>query len=89
MERDQSMRWSVCSPVVTSQPATEQVGLVQSKALTWWAVGRRPKWATVATSTPLVTTAARNASPLATMSRTTATGTGPRPAISHTSPSIG
>lgn len=43
----------------------------------------------VATSLPLVTTAARKESPEASMARTADTGTGPRPAISHTSPSMG
>ncbi len=60
---------------------------VQSKATRCAAVGPRPRWVTLTTSTPLVITSSRVASP--NRLRATRAGTTPTPAISHSSsPSV-
>ena len=80
----QSARWSVWSLDWAPQPHTSQSGWSHCRAVCWWALARRPRCATPVTCSPLVTTAARKGSSLSIMSRTTDTGTGPKPTISHT-----
>ena len=53
------------------------------------ALGRRPRWATLTTSLPLVTTAFKIGSPPSMVSRTAWVLTGPKPATSHTSAPTG
>ncbi|MGI9032461.1 MAG: hypothetical protein ACR2HY_02010 [Acidimicrobiales bacterium] len=65
-------------------PATTQVRSRSSRAERWAAVTLRPAWATATTSTPLVTRAFNTAS--AAHARAVATGIGPTPGTSHTSP---
>lgn len=82
----QSTLWSFSSQVDAEHPSTAQVGYSHSNAVCWEAFGRRPRWATPTTCSPWATTAARNGSPVSIRSRTAYTATGPKPAISHTSP---
>src|SRR4051812_23825627 len=73
----QSSRWSFSRRAVRLHPNRVHSGCCHSNAVSWYAVGLRPKCATEITSTPLVTTAAMNGSWCSTKSRTTDTGTGP------------
>ncbi len=46
----QGSRWSVSQKLVrTPQPSAAQVGNTQSRAVRWWGLGRRPRWATPTT----------------------------------------
>jgi hypothetical protein len=87
---DQSTRWSDCRwAALVPHPSAAHTGNIQSRALCWWALGRRPRWATLTTSWPLVTTAFSTGSPQSRVSSTAWVLTGPKPATSHTSAPTG
>ncbi|MGI9118943.1 MAG: hypothetical protein ACR2G7_02245, partial [Acidimicrobiales bacterium] len=66
------MRWSF-STRAAPQPCAEQVGWVHSRAMRWAALGPRPRWVTLATWVPLVSTSLSTESP--SRRRATLTGT--------------
>lgn len=73
----QSRRWSFSSQVDAEQPSTAHAGYIHSRAVCWTALGLRRRWATPITCSPLLTTAARNGSPVSRRSRTADTAIGP------------
>ena len=70
----QSSRWSFSSRKVRVQPSRVHSGACHHNATCWATVADRPRWVTFATSTPLVITSFRTASP--SMSRATRRGWG-------------
>ena len=75
-----SMRAGEVHPSIEHSPAENH-----SRAVFCSTVGLRPRWTTLSISVPFVVTAATNASP-SIIRHASATGIGPCPAISHTSP---
>ena len=75
----------VLQPLVRVQPSRVHSGACHRNATRCATVGDRPRCVMFATSTPLVITILRIASP--SRARAVATGMGPRPVISHVSPS--
>jgi hypothetical protein len=81
------LRWSCWIWRVCEHRELVHHGEVQSKAMRCAAVGPRPRWVTLTTSTPFVITSLRIASPK--RLRAIRAGTAPTPAISHSSsPSV-
>src|ERR671918_687919 len=77
------VRWSCWICRVCEHVRLVHHGEVQSRATRWAVLGPRPRWVTLTTSTPLVITSLRIASP--NRLRATRAGTGPTPAMSQSS----